>query len=146
MYAKLKRKCRIAKKKTWESFLNSLNPSIETRFLWGKVNKLRANRLQNFPCLNVDDNSLRQPSDIADGFARFLSSVSSDKGFDSEVIATKNNLNIENLPPFDQQLAIRRKKINTREHYENFQRIDSSKRKDYLLHDKKMPLNENTYL
>lgn len=101
--AKFKRESKSAKRLTWENFLNSLNPTMDVRFLWKKVNNLRADRQNNFPAICINNQNISHPKEIADNFADFWCSLSSDGAFDSEIVETKKNLDIDNLPQSSQQ-------------------------------------------
>lgn len=94
----VKRECKIAKRLTWTNFLNSLNPFLDVQTLWNKVNKLRRPKTPSFPTIITTNGTISDPREIASQFASFWSTLSSDSAFDSEVIASKQNLEISALP------------------------------------------------
>lgn len=95
--ALVKRECKKAKRMTWARFLNSLNPFMDVRYLWGKINNLRNSRSDSFSSICLDGHVIAHPKKIADEFASFWSSLSSDVAFDQVVISTKRGLLIEDL-------------------------------------------------
>ena len=96
--AMFKRECEIARRKTWENFVNSLNPTMDIRFLWQKVNNLRTGRSTNFPTIFTNGNHFSHPLDIANCFSKSWYSLGSDNAFEPEIIARKKYLKMENPP------------------------------------------------
>lgn len=95
--ARVKRECKIAKRRTWTNFLNSLNPFLDARILWNRVNNLRNSKKQSFSNICTAGRIISNPREIAGEFAHFWSSLSSNDAFDSDVIALKNNLDFDTM-------------------------------------------------
>ncbi|KAI8122407.1 RNA-directed DNA polymerase from mobile element jockey [Lucilia cuprina] len=104
--AKVKKECKIAKKRTWDNFLNSLNPTMDVRYLWSKVNKLRTDGVNSFATICIDNDIISHPRKIADKFAEFWTSISSDSQLAADIVASKYNLDIDNLQQQNDQLTV----------------------------------------
>lgn len=100
--ARVKRECRSAKRRTWERFLNSLDLTMDVKYLWKKVNNLRNHRMDNFPTILNNGNNQTHPQQIADCFAEFWSSLSSDNAFNPAIINEKKELRINELDGYNE--------------------------------------------
>lgn len=98
--AKVKYECIIAKRKTWENFLNSLNPMLDFRVLWSRVRGIRTEKIFNFPSIIEGNTTLTHSIDIANKFAEVWSSIGSDDRFELNIISRKNNF-INQLNTYD---------------------------------------------
>lgn len=98
--AKVKFESLIAKRKTWENFLNSLNPMLDFRVLWGRIKCIRTEKIFNFPSIIEGNTTITHPMSIANKFAKLWTSIGSDERFDVNIILRKNNL-IAQLNEYD---------------------------------------------
>lgn len=61
MCAKVKRGCRLAKRWTWNRFLNYFNPIMDVRYIWNNTNNLRSSKSDYFSNICVDDDKISHP-------------------------------------------------------------------------------------
>ena len=72
---------------------------MDVRYLWSKIKKLRTKRTNSFPTISFDGHFISYPQQIANGFANYWSSLSSNNSFEAEIITSKNNFEIGDLCP-----------------------------------------------
>ncbi|XP_017472296.1 PREDICTED: RNA-directed DNA polymerase from mobile element jockey-like [Rhagoletis zephyria] len=75
--AQVRRACKKAKQETWKCFVNSLNPTIDAKTLWGKVRKIKSNTISSFPPIFTNSTAISHPKQKANHLARVWSSLGS---------------------------------------------------------------------
>jgi hypothetical protein len=72
---------KIAKEKSWESFVTKISPSCTTTELWRKINTLRGNRSQHTIAIRHTDGFTENPEVVAEELAKMYSQRSATSNY-----------------------------------------------------------------
>ncbi|XP_053968255.1 uncharacterized protein LOC128869678 isoform X1 [Anastrepha ludens] len=95
--AQVRRACKQAKKETWTCFVNSLNPTLDTKTIWTKVKKIKSSKTLDFPPIFENNDIHSHPEVIAEKFANLWSSIASNDNFSPQLIHEKTQINFSNV-------------------------------------------------